>query len=93
MLYYIIITSHSAIVAYLKHNTEDVKTNPRKFRKHKGLVLTLLSALAILTHASIRTPVKMPYSPLLGNKEPVSGTVLEQAHDTLLSHAPKGIQQ
>lgn len=49
-----------AIVAYLKHNTEDIKTDPRKPQKHKGLVLTLLSALTQLTHASLRIPVRMP---------------------------------
>lgn len=66
--------------------------NPRKFRGHKGLVLTLLSTLAKLTHASIRIPVRMPYSSLPGNKELVSGTP-QLAHDTLLSHTPKGTQQ
>lgn len=47
---------------------------PKKPRKHKGLVLTFLPALAKLTHASIRAPVRMPYSSLPGNKELVSGT-------------------
>ena len=72
--------SHASVV-YLKRNTEDVKMGPRKSRWHKGLVLTLLSALAIFTHASIRTPVKMP-TPVfrLENKELVSGT-LTVAHD------------
>lgn len=44
----------------LKHNTEDVIMSPRKFRKHKGLVLALLLSTTKLTHASIRTPVRMP---------------------------------
>lgn len=35
----------NADVAYLKHNTEDVKTGPRKLRQHKSLVLTFLSIL------------------------------------------------
>lgn len=70
---YIILIIHAS-VAYLKHDTEDVKMGPRKPRRHKGLVLTLLSTLAKFTHASIRTPVRMPYSPPPGNKELVSGT-------------------
>lgn len=64
----------------------------KKLRGHKGLVLTLLSTLAIFTHASIRTPVRMPHSSLPENKELVSGT-LDLAHDALLSHTPKGVQQ
>ena len=65
---------------------------PRKPRRHKGLVLTLLSTLARFTHASIRTPVRMPHSFPPENKEPVSGpTPCYQAHDALLSHTPKGI--
>ena len=44
----------------LKHNLEDVKMGPEKPRRHKGLVLTLLSTLAKFTHASIRAPVQMP---------------------------------
>lgn len=42
IIYYII---SNAIVAYLKRNAENVKTSPRKLRKHKGLVLTFLSTL------------------------------------------------
>ena len=65
---------------------------PEKPRKHKGLVLTLLSTLAKLTHASIRTPVRMPpFS--TENKEQVSGTPPPQAHDALFSHTLKGTQQ
>jgi len=56
------------------------------------LVLTLLSTLTIFTHASIRTPVRMPHSFLPENKELVSGTLFK-AHDALLSHTLKGTQQ
>ena len=65
---------------------------PRKPRRHKGLVLTLLSTLARLTHASIRDPVRMPHSFPPENKELVSGTPIK-AHDALLSHTLKGTQQ
>lgn len=67
---------------------------PRKLRKHKSLVLTLVSALVKFIHASIRIPVRMPYIfPLRGKKEQVLGTTLHSAQNALLSHTLKGIQQ
>lgn len=47
---------------------------PKKLRVHKGMVPTLLSALAQLTHASLRNPVSMPSIPLPGDEERASGT-------------------
>ena len=55
-----IVPKTPAHVAYSKHNTEDVKTGPKKPREHKSLVLTLPSAPARFIHASIRIPVRMP---------------------------------
>jgi len=49
--------------------------DPKKSQKHKGLVLALLSTLTWFTHASLRTPVRMPLLSCLGTKEQVSGTI------------------
>lgn len=63
----------------------------KKFHEHKGLVLALLSTLAQITHASFRTPVRMPPTsrPEIGSRH--QAQLLAQ--NALLSHTPKGIQQ
>lgn len=64
---------------------------PKKLRMHKGMVLTLLSALTQLTHASLRSPVSMPLIPYPGTRSGHQAQILAQ--DAWPSHTPKGIQQ
>ena len=57
--------------------------------EHKGLVPAFLLVFNRITHASIRTPVRMPSKSLRLKRAGINHAT-PAAHNTLLNHTPMG---